>query len=377
MKHITVVGSGLYGLTVARLAAEDGINVRIIEKRSHIGGNSYSRVDSQTNVDVHLYGSHLFHTNNVHVWKFITSFGEFNGYKHFVVANSDGEFFSVPPNVATYQKLYPEARTIDDLWVAVEQDSKPTQSERGLEAKAVEQMGRRAYQRLVAGYTQKQWQVPAAELPPETIARLPSRRNHQPWYFNDHYQGVPIRGYGHLAEKLADHPRIVVETETDFHKMRVTSEVEELVVYTGAIDALVNYKFGVLGWRTVDFEFQNLDQNDFQGAAVVNYPSLEVPYTRVHEFKHLHPEASSKHVGTTIAYEFSRIAGKADEPYYPINSAKDKVLLTRYREEIRTTLPHFHLGGRLATYRYLDMHMAIGAALKDWEQDLRPRILSS
>lgn len=376
ISELLVVGSGLYGLTVARLSAEAGVNVTVLEKRDHIGGNSYSKVDPETNVDVHVYGSHLFHTNNLRIWNFINQFSRFNNYRHFVVANTQGEFLSVPPNIATFQRLYPEAHNLDELWALVHSDSELNNGEIGLEAKAVSQMGRRAFDRLIKGYTQKQWQVPPSELPEDTINRLPIRRDHSPWYFNDKYQGVPLDGYGNLAKSIADHPKIRVELETDFMKNRDSHLKRPLIVYTGALDSLLDFRFGDLGWRTVEFEITSLRQSDFQGAAVVNYPDLSVPFTRIHEFKHLHPEKTSVHKGTTIAREFSRISLRGDEPYYPINSAFDRNLAKKYRGAIAKAMPNVHLGGRLATYTYLDMHMAVGSAITDFESKILPRLTS-
>ena len=377
VRNLLVVGSGLYGLTISRLAAEDGVEVQILEKRSHLGGNSYSKIDPKTNVDVHTYGSHLFHTNNRQIWRFVNEFSEFNNYRHFVVAKTSGDFMIVPPNISTYQQLYPEATHERDLWELVERDSLPTEFEIGLEAKAIQQMGRRAYERLIKGYTQKQWQVAPSQLPEETIARLPVRRNHSPWYFSDKYQGVPIGGYGNLTASLADHPKISVDLSSDFFQQIDRHIRRDIVVYTGALDALLDYKFGSLGWRTVEFEMKSFDIADYQGAAVVNYPDLDVNYTRVHEFKHLHPEDLKRQKGTTISFEYSRLATKGDEPYYPINAPADRLKAAKYKTAARKSMKNIHLGGRLATYKYLDMHMAIGSAMRDWEQVIRPRIFDS
>lgn len=369
MTDVLVVGAGFYGLTVAeRLAEMRGLNVTVIDKRDHIGGNSHSYIDSDTGIEVHSYGSHIFHTSNERVIEYVQKFTSFNGYRHTVYSNHNGQVYSMPFNLATINQFFQsamgpeEARSfIADLAAEVTGDP-----ESSLDAKCVSMVGRPLYEAFVRSYTAKQWQTDPSELPASVIARLPVRYNYDNSYFSDTFQGIPAEGYFAWHERMADHSRIQVKLGVDYFdesqehsRGRTVGNVP--VIYTGALDRYFDYVEGELSWRTIDFETERLDIEDYQGTSVVNYPDPEIPYTRIHEFQHYHPEQKFDR-GTVIMREYSRFAGAGDDPYYPINSTSDRERLNAYRElaKLETGV---HFGGRLGTYQYLDMHMAIASAL--------------
>lgn len=373
---LLVVGSGFFGATMARLAADSGFRPLVIDRRDHFGGNSYSYADSDTGIEVHQYGSHLFHTSNQRVWDFVNRFGEFNSYRHHVYAIHRGNFYSMPVNLHTVSQFYGMVLSPIEAEARLKQDM-PDSSLRtidNLEEKAISSIGRPLYEAFVRNYTIKQWGRDPAELPASTISRLPVRWNFNSRYFSDTWEGLPKEGYGELFRKLLEHPLIHLHTKTDFFQIRETLPKNLPIVYTGPIDEFFDYRFGKLGWRTLDFTFEKLPLEDFQGNSVINYVDGDVPYTRIHEFKHLHPERKTKPGFTIIAYEKSREAKSKDEPYYPINTDIDRKMLMEYRgladKEDMTIF-----GGRLGTYQYLDMHMAIASAISKFESELMPLLL--
>jgi UDP-galactopyranose mutase len=370
--ELIVVGSGFYGSTVARKFAETfNKKVLILEQRSHIGGNAYSHIYEGTNIEVHNYGTHIFHTNNLKVIEFITRFSEFNSYRHTVWSKHNGATYSLPVNLATINKIYGENFSSEEAENFIMNEAKEIPEELrdlNLENKAISSVGRKIYEALIKNYTEKQWQTPPNLLPAETISRLPVRFNLDNSYFSDDFQGLPTQGYSVLFENLLSHPCIEVQLDTDYFETNWAKQNTIPIVYTGPIDRFFNYKHGKLNWRTVDFRFEVLPDSDFQGTAVINYPDLDVPYTRIHEFKHLYPERAEA-LDTVIMKEFSRFAAPEDEPYYPINSPADREVLMKYRSEIET-IKNVWFGGRLGTYQYLDMHMAIASALSFFENTL-------
>lgn len=366
--EVVVVGAGLYGLVVARELADAGTKVLIIEKRPHIGGNSYSFVDPDTKIEIHKYGSHLFHTSNVKVWKWVNRFTKFTDYRHRVFSVHKGRLFEMPPTLLEISHFYPGVISADDARRAITEDSiEIGNQDSNFETKAISLVGRKMYKALIAGYTEKQWQLPPSKLPSSYVTRLPFRTSHQTGYFLDTYQGLPECGYGELANRIAKHPQIEILLNFDFFDARKEIPSQIPVVYTGPIDQFFDYSAGMLRWRTLDFQFETLDRSDFQSASVINYADIDVPWTRIHEFRHLHPERTYTNDKTVIAREYSREAGLNDEPYYPVNSPDDRDRLKIYRKLARET-PNVFFGGRLATYLYLDMHMAIASALKDFDQ---------
>lgn len=373
------MGSGFYGLTVARLAAESGLRVEIIEKRSHIGGNSWSEVDPATGIEFHKYGTHLFHTNNERVWKFVNRFAEFNEYKHRVFTSHEGRLYEMPPTLQEISWFYPGSTSPESAQSAVAQDANlypGQQPDDNFETKAISLVGKKIYESLIRGYTEKQWQTDPKELPSSVISRLPFHLSFGQGYFKDKYQGIPKLGYGNLLLSLAQHPNITVRKNEDFfHLPSQVNDQRTLTVFTGPIDRFFHYQHGHLGWRTLDFEYQTVETRDFQGTSVMNYADPSPTYTRIHEFKHLHPERTDVFSSdkTLIAMEYSRLAFAEDEPFYPINSPDDKAKLLLYKQ-MAEKIPEVHFGGRLGSYKYLDMHMAIGAAISDWENVLKARL---
>ncbi len=379
---LLVVGSGFFGLTVAqRCAADLGLRVTVIDRRSHIGGNAYSEREPQTGIEVHTYGAHLFHTSNERVWDYVNRFTSFTGYQHRVYTTHHGEVFPLPINLGTVNQFFRSARSPDEARALIaEQAAELAAGEAtNLEEKAISLIGRPLYEAFVRDYTAKQWQTDPRELPPGTIARLPVRYNYDNRYFSDTYEGLPLDGYTAWLCRMADDPRIDVHLRTDFFEPGPYSRDAALgrvpIVYTGPIDRYFDFAEGDLSWRTLDFEQEVLPVEDHQGCPVMNYADADVPFTRVHEFRHFHPERGYTRDATVIMREFSRFAGRDDEPFYPVNTPEDRARLLRYRD-LAAAEPGVLFGGRLGTYQYLDMHMAIAAALTMVDTTLVPHFRS-
>jgi UDP-galactopyranose mutase len=372
---LIVVGSGFFGLTVANQAAKDGHKVMIIERRSHPGGNAWSYRESSSGIEVHKYGSHLFHTSNERVWKYVHNFTRFNTYQHSVWTRLGNQTLSMPINLSTIQSFYrkilspSEARDLIKEEVARSGILEP----QNLEEKAISLIGRPLYEALIRGYTQKQWETDPVLLPAEIITRLPVRYNFDARYFSDTWEGLPLDGYHAWIEKMLDHENINLVLSVDYQSVRAEVPSGTQVVYTGPVDEYFDFAYGRLSWRTLDFETEVLEIEDYQGASVVNYADVSVPYTRIHEYRHLHPERRPELKKTVISREYSRFAGPEDEPYYPINTAQDRLKLEQYRG-LAKDLPNVTFGGRLGTYQYLDMHMAIASALTKYESEIGPRL---
>ncbi|GAB3144745.1 UDP-galactopyranose mutase [Microbacterium neimengense] len=375
---LLVVGSGFFGLTVAERAASAGRKVRIIERRAHIGGNAYTEAEPVTGIEVHRYGAHLFHTSNATVWEYANRFTSFTDYVHRVYTTHRGTVYPLPINLGTINQFFhtalgPSEARARVLELAEEFDPK---SARNLEERAIGLIGRPLYEAFIRDYTAKQWQTDPRELPAEVISRLPVRYTYDNRYFNDTWEGLPVEGYTAWLERMADHPNIEISVNTDFfdetqplHRAAVVGQVP--VVYTGPVDRYFDYEAGALSWRTLDFEQEVLDIGDFQGTSVMNYADADTPFTRIHEFKHFHPERAERYPEdrTVIVREYSRFADTGDEPYYPVNTPTDREGLLAYRE-LQRGESGVHFGGRLGTYQYLDMHMAIGSALSMWHNKL-------
>ena len=378
---LIVVGSGFFGLTVAEQAASElGKRVLVVEKREHIGGNAYSEKEPETGIEVHKYGAHLFHTSNDRVWEYVNRFTEFTDYQHRVFAMHDGTAYQFPMGLGLINQFFGRYYTPDEAKALIEEqrEGKDPAEATNLEERGIALIGKPLYDAFVKHYTAKQWQTDPTDLPPEIISRLPVRYTFNNRYFNDKHEGLPVDGYAAWLEKMAEHQLIDVRVNTDWFDIRdeVRAESPDApVVYTGPVDRYFDYAEGRLGWRTLDFEQEVLDTGDFQGTSVMNYNDADVPYTRIHEFRHFHPErAEYPEDRTVIVKEYSRFAEDNDEVYYPINTPEDREKLLKYRElaaeESRENKVLF--GGRLGTYQYLDMHMAIGAALSLFDNHLRP-----
>ena len=372
---LVVVGSGFFGLTIAeRCANELGLDVLVLERRRHLGGNAYSEADPETGIEVHVYGAHLFHTSNERVWEYVNRFTSFTNYQHRVFGQYDGQVYSLPMNLALINTFFGHSHTPDEAreLIAKQASEFETADAQNLEEKAISLVGRPLYEAFIKGYTAKQWQTDPQELSADIITRLPVRYNFDNRWFNDKYEGLPVDGYTAWLERMADHPNIEVRLNTDFASIRDDVLGTVPVVYTGPLDAYFGYAEGELGWRTLDFDVQVLPVGDFQGTPVMNYADADVPFTRIHEFRHFHPERDwYPEDKTVIMREYSRSAGRDDEPYYPINATADRECLLAYRELARKE-PGVLFGGRLGTYKYLDMHMAIGSALSMYDNQLRP-----
>jgi UDP-galactopyranose mutase len=369
MTDLVVVGTGLFGLTVAERMAEQGRKVLMIDRRDHLGGNAYSETDPATGIEVHRYGAHLFHTSNERVWEYVNRFTAFTSYVHRVYTTRRGEVFPMPINLGTINQFFRSAHGPDAARALVREQAAELGGKRpeNLDEQGVSLIGRPLYEAFIQGYTAKQWQTDPRELPASIISRLPVRYTYDNRYFNDTYEGLPTGGYTAWLERMADHPNIEVRLSTDFFddaqpvsKKAVVGQVP--VVYTGPVDRYFDDAEGSLSWRTLDFEREVLPVGDFQGTPVMNYADPEVPYTRILEFRHFHPEREYTSDKTVIVREYSRFAERGDEPYYPVNTPADRERLKRYRD-LMAGEPDVHFGGRLGTYQYLDMHMAIGSAL--------------
>jgi len=375
---LLVVGSGFFGLTIAERAANElGKKVTVIDRRSHIGGNAFSEFEPETGIEVHRYGAHLFHTSNEPVWEYVNRFTSFTNYQHKVYSNFQGEIYPLPINLGTINQFFRSAYGPTQAREIIRQQAAEfdPKTAKNLEEKGISLIGRPLYEAFIRDYTAKQWQTPTTELPAEVISRLPVRYNYDNRYFNDKYEGLPTDGYTAWLERMADHALIDVRLETDFfdetqplNKKDTVGQVP--IVYTGPIDRYFDNVEGELAWRTLDFEQEVLPIEDFQGTSVMNYADADVPYTRIHEFRHFHPEREYPKDKTVIMREFSRFADKNDEPYYPVNTSQDRERLLKYRA-LADAEPGVLFGGRLGTYKYLDMHMAIGSALTMFNGVLR------
>jgi UDP-galactopyranose mutase len=370
---LVVVGSGFFGLTVAeRCATELGLRVLIVERRDHIGGNAYSEAEPETGIEIHRYGAHLFHTSNERVWEYVNRFTSFTEYQHRVFSIFKGRVYPMPINLATICEYVGRVMSPQEARALVAEQAAEISAATNLEEKGISLIGRPLYEAFIRGYTAKQWQTDPRDLPAEIITRLPVRYTFDNRYFNDTYQGLPTDGYTTWLERMADHPLIEVRLSTDFFGQKDDLVGNVPVVYTGPLDRYFDFAEGELGWRTLDFEQEVLPCGDFQGTSVMNYADEDVPYTRIHEFRHFHPERTHYPADkTVIMREYSRFAARGDEPYYPINTAEDRARLLRYREWVKGE-DGVLFGGRLGTYKYLDMHMAIASALSAFDNLLRP-----
>ena len=360
MYDYLVVGAGLFGAVFAHEAALKGKKVKVIEKRDHIAGNIYTR--EEEGIQVHQYGAHIFHTSDKEIWDYVNQFAEFNRYTNSPVANYKGEIYNLPFNMNTFNKLWgvvtpAEAQAKIDEQRAVLNGKTPE----NLEEQAISLVGTDIYEKLIKDYTEKQWGKPTTELPAFIIRRLPVRLTYDNNYFNDTYQGIPIGGYTQIVEKMLDHENIDVETNVDFfeNKEQYMKDYPK-IVFTGMIDEFFDYKLGELEYRSLRFESETLDMENYQGNAVVNYTDAETPYTRIIEHKHFEFGNQAK---TIITKEHSKTWEKGDEPYYPVNNDRNNHLYKSYKK-LADEQGNVIFGGRLGHYRYYDMHQVIGAALQ-------------
>ena len=367
-KTVVVVGAGFYGAVMAeRFAADLGWKVLLLEKRGHIGGNSWSCPDPATGIEVHTYGPHIFHTSHERGWTYLNRFATFNSYRHTVWATRRGRVYPLPFGLAAISLLLGRRLAPEEAraWMQAEVAREGIRAPGNLEEKALSLVGRTLYEAFVKEYTEKHWGRKATELPAYIITRLPVRFTYDVGYYNDRWQGIPIGGYGALFQRLLRHPNIEVRLNTDFFKVRDALPPHDLLVYSGPLDRFFDYKHGRLGWRSVRFEPQVLDLPDFQGTSVMNECDGAVPYTRTHEFKHFTPEL--KFDRTVIFREYSFAPGPEDDLYYPVRAPADLALHAKYMEAA-ATVPHVVFGGRLGAYAYLDMENTVSTALEMFDQ---------
>ena len=359
MYDYLIVGAGLYGSICAYELKKLGYNVLVIDKRDTIAGNIYT--EQIEGINVHKYGAHIFHTSNKDVWNYINQFAEFNNYINSPIARYKEELYNLPFNMNTFTKLWSDVYTPEDAKKRIESEKEKYHIENptNLEEQAINLVGTTIYEKLIKGYTAKQWGRQCIELPPFIIKRLPVRFTFDNNYFNDRYQGIPIGGYTKIIEKMLDSVEVRLNTNY-FDKKEELDSLCKNIIYTGPIDEYFNYKFGSLEYRTVRFETEVLNTSNYQGNAVVNYTDYDVPYTRIIEHKHFEFDTASPK--TVISKEYSCAWKLGDEPYYPVNNDKNNELYLKYKCEA-DKLSNVHFGGRLGQYKYYDMDKVIVEAL--------------
>ena len=353
------VGAGLSGAVISRELAERGYEITIVDSRDHVGGNCHTERDEGTGVMVHVYGPHIFHTDDEEVWQYVNRYTNFRPYKNRVKTTSKGQVFSLPVNLHTINQFFSKTLRPDEAYSFImQQQADPSITDpQSFEEQAIRFVGRELYEAFFKGYTIKQWGCQPSELPASILKRLPVRFNYDDSYFAHKFQGMPENGYTEMITNILNHPSITVKLGTTFHR-GMTDDFDH-VFYSGPLDGYFNYELGRLGYRTLDFKRFTYD-GDYQGCAVMNYGEEQVPYTRITEHKHLAPWET--HEGSVCYREFSRSAGPDDVPYYPIRLVKEKTLLGEYVEVANMTQKVTFVG-RLGTYRYLDMDVTIREAL--------------
>ena len=367
MYDYLIVGAGLYGATAARELTDAGKRVLVVERRPHIGGNAYTK--RMEGINVHVYGAHIFHTNLPKVWKYVNRFAEFNRFTNSPVANYRGELYSLPFNMHTFHRMWGVVTPQEAEAVIDEQRREITGEPRNLEEQAIRLVGRDIYEKLIKGYTEKQWGRPCDQLPAFIIRRIPVRLTFDNNYFNALYQGIPQGGYTGMVERMLE--GIEVRTGCDYlqHKDELDT-LAERVIYTGPIDAYYGYCLGPLEYRSVRFETEVLDQANYQGNAVINYTDAKTPWTRIIEHKWfefgIRSDTGEPAEKTVISREYSSAWKPGDEPYYPVNDEKNTALYHRYAEMAEGE-ERVVMGGRLGSYRYYDMDQVIAAALEKAE----------
>ncbi len=352
-----IVGAGLFGAVFAHEITKKGKKCLVIDKRNHLGGNVYC--ENIEGINVHKYGAHIFHTNDKKIWDYVNSFVEFNRYTNSPLANYKGKLYNLPFNMNTFYQLW-EVKTPAEAKAKIKEqvDTLKIHKPQNLEEQALSLVGTDIYEKLIKGYTEKQWGRKATKLPAFIIKRLPVRFTFDNNYFNDTYQGIPIGGYNKLIEGLLNG----IETKTNidyFQEKESLNTIAKTIVFTGKIDEYFNYKFGKLEYRSLEFKHKILNTDNYQGNAVVNYTEATIPYTRIIEHKHFE---FGKQAKTIITKEYPKEWKQGDEPYYPVNDNKNSIVYQQYKK-LATKKPTVIFGGRLAEYKYYDMHQVIASAL--------------
>lgn len=357
MYDYLIVGSGLYGAVCAYELKKCGYKVLVVEKRNHIGGNIYTR--NEDGINVHVYGAHIFHTSNKEAWDYINQFAVFNNYINAPIARYKNELYNLPFNMNTFTKLWQDVFTPEQVMQRIEQEKASFQigEPKNLEEQAIKLVGYTIYEKLIKGYTAKQWGRDCKELPPFIIKRLPVRFVFDNNYFNDKFQGIPVGGYTQIIEKMLAGIEVKLNYDYFNHKGEIKAKN---IIYTGPIDRFFDYKFGSLEYRSVRFETEKINIPNYQGNAVVNYTDSEIPFTRIIEHKHFEFDSTSP--STIISKEFSSAWKIGDEPYYPINDERNNNLYLMYKKEAES-MKNVYFGGRLGQYKYYDMDKTIIEAI--------------
>lgn len=382
---VLIVGAGLFGLTMAeRITNLLGKKVLLIDKRTHIGGNCYSEFDAETGIECHKYGAHLFHTSDQQVWDYVNQFTTFTHYVHKVYITHDGEVYPMPINLGTINQFFHSAYTPDEARNLIKEQSETApKAPTNLAEQGISLIGEPLFNAFIKNYTAKQWQTPAEELSPDIIKRLPVRYNYDNRYFNNTYEGLPTNGYEAWFQNMVNScgDKIEVRLGVDYFGDPEIQKLRDqgiMTIYTGPIDQFYDYRFGELKWRSIDLEKSVENVDDFQGCPVMNYADLDPKYTRIHEFKHFHPERAADTAYADTAYaadsgktvivrEYSKTWHRGDEPYYPVNTADDRALLEKYQDLARSE-QNIIFGGRLGEYAYYDMDKTIAAALAKFDE---------
>jgi UDP-galactopyranose mutase len=351
-----IVGSGFFGSICAHELKKIGFNCLVLEKRDHIGGNCYT--ENRDGINLHIYGPHIFHTNDEEIWNWINKFANFKNYVYNPVANYKGEIFSLPFNMWTFSKLWKISHP-NQAKDIIESQSKNLTDPKNLEEQSIKLVGKDVFEKLIKGYTEKQWKKPSDQLPIEIIKRLPVRFTYDNNYFNDKYQGIPIGGYTQIFEKLLMGTRVILNTDYLSNKEYWDNQAKK-IIYTGPIDSYFNYVYGELEYKSTEFEHKKLNIDNFQGTSVMNYTDIETPYTRCIEHKHFEGTDSDC---TWISYEYPVDYNKTKVPFYPVNDEKNNKIYLEYKK-LAESKKNIMFGGRLAEYKYYDMHQVIDSALK-------------
>ena len=354
-----IVGSGLFGATIAYRLKKMNKKILVIDRRNHIGGNVYT--ENIHGINVHKYGAHIFHTDDKCVWGFVNSFVEFNRFTNSPIARYKDEIYNLPFNMNTFSKLWPDVITPQDAKKCIDNEKRELDGKKpsNLEQQAISLVGRTIYEKLIKGYTEKQWNKKCIDLPPFIIQRIPVRYTYDNNYFNDRFQGIPTDGYTKLIEKLLD--GVEIRLKTDFIKNREELlRVADKVIYTGQIDEFYNYCFGPLEYRRVSFRQEIFNSNNYQGVAVINYTDRETPYTRSIEHRHFMSRCDSDR--TVVSFEYPEAWSMGMEPYYPIDDIKNSILFEKYQSLSKKDSGRIYFGGRLGSYKYFNMdQVMIGA----------------
>lgn len=364
-----VVGCGFFGSVIAeRIANELNENVLILEKRNHIGGNCYSEDHEQTGIHYHKYGTHIFHTNNLKVWNYINKFTEFNGYYHQVLTTYKNKVYQMPINLETINSFYNinlKPFEVDDF-LKTEISKENYKNPDNFEEKAIGMMGRPLYEAFIKGYTKKQWQKEPKEMSASILQRLPFRTNYNESYYFSRWQGMPLNGYDSIFKNMLKHPKIKIQLGVDYFDIKDQLDPNALIIYTGSIDRFFDYKYGKLQYRTLILNEEIVPYTDYQGTSVMNFAEETIPFTRIHEPKHLHPERKNYLQNQSLIIKEYSVIDNGRNPYYPINDHYNQNIVTKYKKDAEK-LNNVIIGGRLGEYKYYDMHDTINMALNNFE----------